>query len=191
VWWWGVVLMDWMDGRHPHTHVQIGAHTIITQQVTHAVCAPQVNDEGEVALRLALTVVAAPALPAPPARRAGLVTGTTSSSPDASEFEVGVHLNLSELLGLPSVRKASALSAERHGPGSAARGLLIIGDLGPLRASSGPGSSGPGPGSSGLDGGHGGGPLPHRPPPLGLALLRGVAAMPAAQDGGAAPPLGS
>ncbi|WIA37919.1 hypothetical protein OEZ86_001296 [Tetradesmus obliquus] len=98
----------------------------------------QVSDEGEVALRLGLTVTAAPVpysshLPQP----YGSSSSTNPSQlqqqqqqAEAHVFELGVHLNLSQLIGVPSLQHADQLHAERGGPGHAARGVLLIGDLG-------------------------------------------------------------
>jgi hypothetical protein len=66
-------------------------------------------------------------------------------------FEVGVHLNLTQLMGLPSTRHPARLSAERSGFGKSARGVLLIGDL----------NLNPGE----LVGMH------WRPPPLGLGVV--------------------
>jgi hypothetical protein len=112
----------------------------------------QFNEEGEVALRLALQVVGAPNLPVQPlqlptssqqqqqqpGRR--LVTSggdaptaaaaAAAAAQQSHAFELGIHLNLTQLMGLPSTRHVDKLSAERAGLGKAARGVLLIGDLG-------------------------------------------------------------
>jgi hypothetical protein len=136
----------------------------------------QFNEEGEVALRLALQVVGAPHLPVQPLQLPTTPPGTpaqqqqqqqlgrrlvTNSSSDAlaavqqqqqsHSFELGIHLNLTQLMGLPSTRHVDKLSAERAGFGTAARGVLLIGDLGlePDDLST----------------------MPWRPPPLGIGVL--------------------
>ncbi|KAF6252897.1 hypothetical protein COO60DRAFT_491797 [Scenedesmus sp. NREL 46B-D3] len=93
----------------------------------------QVSDEGEVALRLGLTVMAAPAahsshLP-PPYGSSGTKAGEQQQE-QQHEFELGVHLNLSQLIGVPSLQHADQLHAGRAGAGRVARGLLLVGDLG-------------------------------------------------------------
>jgi hypothetical protein len=123
-----------------------------------------------VALRLALQVVGAPHLPIQPLQ----LPTTPSTTPQQQQqqygrrlvsrgsseaagqqqvhaFELGVHLNLTQLMGLPSTRHADKLSAERAGFRRAARGVLLIGDLG-LN-----------PDDLAV--------LPWRPPPLGIGVL--------------------
>lgn len=106
----------------------------------------QFNEEGEVALRLALQVVGAPNLPVQPlqlptssqqqhGRRLVTSGGDTPTAAAAAAqqshaIELGIHLNLTQLMGLPSTRHVDKLSAERAGLGKAARGVLLIGDLG-------------------------------------------------------------
>lgn len=134
----------------------------------------QFNEEGEVALRLALQVVGAPQLPVHPLQLPTTPPGTptqqqqlgrrplTNSSSDtlaaiqqqqqqSHSFELGIHLNLTQLMGLPSTRHVDKLSAERAGFGTAARGVLLVGDLGlePDDLST----------------------MPWRPPPLGIGVL--------------------
>jgi hypothetical protein len=109
-----------------------------------------VNEEGEVALRLALHVVAAaaapgllpftvPGVPTAQQRQSSIFNSTRNSSTggrleqlqqEAHTFEVGVHLNLTQLVGLPSMQHPDKLSAEQSGLGKAARGVLLIGDMG-------------------------------------------------------------
>jgi hypothetical protein len=127
-----------------------------------------------VALRLALQVVGAPHLPVQPLQlpttppstpnqqqQLGRRLATNGSSDtlaavqqrqqQSHSFELGIHLNLTQLMGLPSTRHVDKLSAERAGLGTAARGVLLIGDLGlepdDLFA------------------------MPWRPPPLGIGVL--------------------
>lgn len=130
------------------------------------------------ALRLALQVVGSPNLPVQPLQlpttpgtsgqqqqqqlgRRLVTSGTDASAAAAAaaaaaqqqshSFELGIHLNLTQLMGLPSTRHGDKLSAERAGFGSAARGVLLIGDLGlepdDLAA------------------------MPWRPPPLGIGVV--------------------
>lgn len=126
------------------------------------------ENEGEVALRLALNVVAATAPPPPgfsshhplalpPAtqhqrqqQRSG-ATNPAGLQQQSHMFTVGIHLNITQLMGLPPMQHVDKLSAEQSGPGQAARGVLLVGDLGLA------------PSDMAL--------MPWRPPPLGLGLL--------------------
>jgi hypothetical protein len=93
----------------------------------------QVSDEGEVALRLGLTVMAAP-VPYNSISSRGLITASQLQQlqlqpPQQHTFELGVHLNLSQLMGVPSLQHADQLHVDRAGTGRAAHGVLLIGDL--------------------------------------------------------------
>jgi len=108
----------------------------------------QVSDEGEIAMRLGLQVMAAPMPSRPHLHNPG--SSSSSSRPGSSSrvgsssssstllapelehhaFDIGFHLNLSQLIGPPSLQTSSKLSAESDGPGTAAVGVLLIGDLG-------------------------------------------------------------
>jgi hypothetical protein len=46
------------------------------------------------------------------------------------QLEVGLHLNLSQLLGPAALKQDDVLTAEKGGIGTACKGLLLIGDLG-------------------------------------------------------------
>jgi hypothetical protein len=94
-----------------------------------------VSDEGEVALRLGLTVMAAPMtyasqLPQPYGSSSSKPGQEQQQQPQQHVFELGVHLNLSQLIGVPSLQHADQLHADRAGLGRAAAGVLLIGDLG-------------------------------------------------------------
>lgn len=93
-----------------------------------AVTGMQVSQEGEVALRLGLTVMAAP-MPQP-GSSSSRVSQQQLQHLEPHVFELGVHLNLSQLIGTPSLQHADELFAERSGLNGAARGVLLIGDLG-------------------------------------------------------------
>ena len=103
------------------------------------------TEDGELALRLRLEVAERARVRLPPGAPAGAAAAAAAFAAAAAggggaaggagpltvhQFDLGVHLNLSRLIADPSEHHADALSAEVGGPGSAARGLLLIGDLG-------------------------------------------------------------
>ena len=49
---------------------------------------------------------------------------------EVHQLEVGLHLNLSQLLGPAALKQEDILTAEKGVMGSACKGLLLIGDLG-------------------------------------------------------------
>ena len=87
------------------------------------------SEEGEVAVRLGLAVMAQHHA-SPLAQLMAHNTGKRElTKPERHVFEVGIHLNLSHLIGVPSMQHENQLSAARGGVGSAGKGVLLIGDL--------------------------------------------------------------
>lgn len=88
------------------------------------------TEEGEIALRLGLAVKAAPVMTTAAAAAMRQQQQQRSSSvSEAHVFDVGVHVNLSHLIGVPSMQQDDQLAAARGGVGAAAQGILLIGDL--------------------------------------------------------------